>query len=196
MMLAQIVFFLFNSVTGFFMLTLLMRFYLQAARVPFNHPLAQFVVSMTNFAVLPLRRVVPSIHGYDTATLLLACITAGIVEVVQVLLMNVPFDLLAPRSLLVLALLSGLYVLKMSVYLLLGVVLMLAILSWVNPLNPLSPLLQVLARPFLAPLQRRVPPVSGFDLSPLLLLLGLQVILIVLDGLAVELQRQLVVVIS
>ena len=47
-------------------------FYLQVARAPFKHPLAQFTVTLTNFAVIPIRRLVSSVRGYDSATLLLA----------------------------------------------------------------------------------------------------------------------------
>jgi uncharacterized protein YggT (Ycf19 family) len=61
--------FLIKTIADLFVLVLLLRFYLQVARAPFKHPLCQFVMAATNFAVLPLRKLVPSIHGYDSATL-------------------------------------------------------------------------------------------------------------------------------
>ena len=67
--------FLVGTLANFFTLVLLLRFYFQLARVPFNHPLAQFTVALTNFVVLPTRRFVPSIGGWDTSTLVLAWLT-------------------------------------------------------------------------------------------------------------------------
>ena len=54
-----------------------------------------------------------------------------------------------------------------------------AILSWVNPYSPIGPLLSSLTQPFLRPLQRRVPMVANVDLSPLVLIIVLQLILMV-----------------
>jgi len=64
--------FLIKTIADLFVLVLLLRFYLQVARAPFKHPLCQFVMAATNFAVLPLRKLVPSLRGYDSATMLLA----------------------------------------------------------------------------------------------------------------------------
>ncbi len=75
-MLLETLRFLFKTVSDLFVLVVLLRFYLQLVRAPFQHPLAQFVVSLTNFAVLPLRRWVPSIKHYDSATLLLALLVS------------------------------------------------------------------------------------------------------------------------
>ena len=70
--------------------------------------------------------------------------------------------------------------LRFSVYILIGVVLISAVLSWVNPHAPLAPLFNNLARPFLRPFQRLIPPIAHVDLSPLILLLALQIALMVL----------------
>ncbi len=51
-----------------------------------------------------------------------------------------------------------------------------AIVSWVNPHAPFAPALGMLLRPLLAPIQRILPPVGGFDLSPLVLLLAVYVL--------------------
>jgi YggT family protein len=69
---------------------------------------------------------------------------------------------------------------RLFVYLLIGVVLIAAVMSWVNPATPYAPLFNGLARPLLRPIQRVVPPVANFDLSPLVLLLLLQMVLLLL----------------
>ncbi|HEY4752899.1 MAG TPA: YggT family protein, partial [Candidatus Limnocylindrales bacterium] len=63
------------------------------------------------------------------------------------------------------------------VYVILGATLGLVVLSWVNPYAPLAPVFNAVAQPFLRPFQRLVPPIAGIDLSPLFLLLALQLAL-------------------
>jgi YggT family protein len=52
------------------------------------------------------------------------------------------------------------------------------ILSWTNPHSPFSAIFDAMARPFLRPIRRFVPPIANFDLSPLVLVVVLQVLLI------------------
>jgi YggT family protein len=52
------------------------------------------------------------------------------------------------------------------------------VLSWVNPYSPVAPIVDAMTRPFLRPLRRFVPPLANVDLSPLVLLILLQVLLI------------------
>jgi YggT family protein len=73
---------------------------------------------------------------------------------------------------------------RWSLYALMGLVLLQAVLSWVNPDAPLAPAVDQLTRPFLAPIRKVVPLVGGFDLSPLVLFLVIQVLLAVVDPIA------------
>ena len=65
---------------------------------------------------------------------------------------------------------------KVGLYLLMGVVLMSAIFSWVNPYAPLAGVVNAMAEPFLRPFRRFIPPIGGVDLSPIALLLLLQLL--------------------
>ncbi len=166
--------FLIKTIADLFVLVLLLRFYLQVARAPFKHPLCQFVMAATNFAVLPLRKLLPSLRGYDSATMLLAWLVSMVSSVI-ILALNPMYTLAAPETWLALSLLAVLDVFKQSLTLLMGAVIVQAVLSWVNPYNPLSPVLDALTRPFLRPFRRAT--VGGVDLSPLILFLIIQVIL-------------------
>jgi len=166
--------FLIKTIADLFVLVLLLRFYLQVARAPFKHPLCQFVMAATNFAVLPLRKLVPSLRGYDSATILLAWLVS-LVSSVIILALNPMYTLAAPETWIALSLLAFLDVFKQSLTLLMGAVIVQAVLSWVSPYNPLAPVLDVLTRPFLRPFRRAT--VGGVDLSPLILFLIIQVIL-------------------
>jgi YggT family protein len=70
------------------------------------------------------------------------------------------------------------------VYMIMGIVLISAVFSWVNPHAPLAPLFFSLSEPFLRPFRRIIPPIANVDLSPLVLLLVLQVLLMFIGQLA------------
>lgn len=167
--------FLIHTLSGLFVLVLLLRFYLQVARAPFKHPLCQFVMAATNFAVLPLRKLVPAMRGYDSATMLLAWLVSLLANVLVTLLSSVPEVFTFPQVWVALSLLSLLEVFKQSLTLLMGSVIVQAVLSWVSPYNPLMPVLDALTRPFLRPFRKAT--IGGVDLSPLVLFLIIQVIL-------------------
>ena len=173
----QALLYVLETVFGLFALAALTRFYAQAFRAPFRNPVANFVVALTDFAVKPLRRIIPGALGLDVASLVVAWLT-------QVLLLIAVYALVAPKVLAfggfwpVVALLAMVKVLKLSIYLLMGVVIIVALMSWLNPYHPIRPFFDALSRPFLRPLQRVIPLVGGVDLSTLVLLLILQVELI------------------
>lgn len=179
-MLNQAFAFLVDSVFTLFLMALLARFWMQTLRAPFSNPIGQFVVAITDFAVRPVRRLVPGWRGYDLATLLLAFVTAFILLVL--------LNLVSPRGVgmtggpvvpLAFAWLAAIHLVRLTLYLLIGAVLVQAILSWVAPYGPLAPLLNTITRPVLRPVQRRLPMVGGVDLSPLVVLLACQLLLMV-----------------
>ena len=73
--------------------------------------------------------------------------------------------------------LAAIKILKLSIYILMVAVIVQAILSWVNPYSPVAPLLNSLTQPLLRPLQKRIPTLANVDLSPLVLIIALQLIL-------------------
>jgi len=173
-MLLQTLQFLLHTIGGLLSLVLLMRFYLQLARAPHKHPLTQFVMAVTNFAVLRLRRVVPSWHGYDSASLLAALLVTLLVTSLSLAIGLMPYDFAHPQTWLGLVLLSLLELFRQSLNLLAGAIIVQAILSWVSPYNAISPILDALTRPYLKPF--RAANVGGVDLSPLIVLLIIQVV--------------------
>ena len=173
-MLLDMLRFLLGTVSHFFTLILLLRFYLQVARAPFKHPLAQFTVTLTNFAVIPIRRLVPSMRGYDSATLLLAWLVTLASTLILLWLSPFPYNFASPQGWVLLMVLATLKVFVLSIYLLMGALVVQAILSWVNPYNPLAPILDTLTRPYLRPFERL--RLGQVDLGPLVLLLLLQML--------------------
>lgn len=175
-MLTQTLIYVLETLVDLFVLAVLTRFYAQLLRASFRNPLAQFIVALTDWAIKPLRRMVPALMGLDTASFLLAWVAQIALWTVVLALL----DLVSSSEPLFWPLLAGyalVKVLKLSLYLLMGVVVFEAVLSWVAPFHPMRPFFDALGRPFLRPLRRIVPLVGGVDLSPLILLIVLQVVL-------------------
>ncbi len=182
-MLANILLLVINAAGGFLTLMLLARFAMQWQRVSFRNQIGQFVVSTTDWLVRPLRRFVPGLFGLDMASLLPAWVLQVLLVLFELSLRGAAFSGNAGAVLLGLLGVGLLELMQMMIYLVFAVVLVSAVLSWVSPHAPAAPLLQALADPFLRPFRRVLPTIANIDLSPLVLLLVLQIVLMVLGGL-------------
>jgi YggT family protein len=179
-MLTQAGLFLLDALIGFFTVVLLLRFYMQAFRVSFANQLGAFVVQLTDWLVKPLRRVLPGLFGFDLASLLPAYLLQ-LLLLFAVFSLRGGFAMLEPERALVPIFWQGaLATLRISIYLLIGALILQAVLSWVNPYSSLSRPVAQLTHPFLDPIRRLVPPIANIDLSPLIAILLAQLVLIFL----------------
>ena len=176
-MLSDTLIFLIHAVGGFFASVLLLRFWMQWCRAATRNPLTEFVQSLTNFAVLPTRRVIPGLWGLDLATLVLALLVL-VIEMLLIVLVRgaLPTSGAAVGVILIMALLM---LVRMAIYIAMGLIILQVILSWVNPSSPFAPMVSALTRPLLRSIQRIVPPIGMVDLSSLIALLLLQLVLAV-----------------
>lgn len=176
-MLANALIFVAQVAFGLLTLALLLRFYLQWVRAPYRNPLADFVNALTDFMVRPARRIVPGLWGLDLPTLLLAWLMQLLELLVVLQVRGYRFGAEVGLAIIGIALLAVLAVIKMLIYIVLAATLLQALLSWINPGSPVAPLLDAMTRPFLRLFRRRIPPVGNIDLSPLLLLVICQLLL-------------------
>ncbi len=178
--LTQAVLLIIDSVAGFFSIVLLLRFFMQVFRAPFNNQFGSFVVKLTNWAVLPLRRVLPPFFGLDSASLVAAYLLQALVLATVVLLHTGP-GALEPASTVILILSRSLLAtLRLCVYLFIGLLIVQAAISWFSPQSPLYRPIYQMTYPLLQPLRRIIPPVSGIDLTPLIAILLAQIVLLLL----------------
>jgi YggT family protein len=177
-MFGQIAELLIRTAFGLIIYPALARFFMQAFRAPFRNPVGQFVMALTDWAVLPLRRVVPTFRGYDLPSLVLAWI--GIFVEGAVLLSLAGGGLATGGTALLLD--SILELVRNSLHLALFVVIVQVILSWVSPYSPLAPVFDALTRPLYGIFRRFIPPIGNIDLSPLFVVLLIQILLIALDS--------------
>jgi YggT family protein len=161
--------FLVQTLFGFYILAVMLRFLLQCVRADFYNPLVQFLVRITNPPLLPLRRIVPGYKGLDLASVVLALA----LQLVEVLLITLLLERSASVGGLLLLTVAELFKLLINIYLW-GLVIQ-AVLSWFNPdpYHPAARLLAQLTAPLLRPARRLLPPISGVDLSPMLVIVAL-----------------------
>ncbi len=177
-MLADTLRFFIQTIGGLFAVAVLLRFLMQVMRVPFYNSFAQFIVRITDFAVRPMRRVIPGWGGYDWASLLLAWLMEVLVAAALLWVRDFPFSLAGAGVWPALLGVGVLELVKLTLYLIMGLTLLRAVLSWMNPYSPLAPVIYPLTEPLLAPF-RRMLPASQFDFSPMVLLILCQFLLVV-----------------
>ncbi len=169
---------LISFVFGLFILAVLLRFLLQLVRANFYNPVAQFLVTVTNPMLKPLRRIIPGLWGIDMASVVLLLA----LQALEILILN----LLAghtPQPL-ALAVATIVELIRFTVYVFIIAITIRIILSWINPdtyyyggQNPVTSILTSLTEPLMRPARRLIPPISGFDISPMIVFLVLAIIL-------------------
>ncbi len=177
-MLQQILSFLVDTAAAFFVYLLLARFHFQWMAVPFRNQIGEFVVVATNWIVRPARRIIPPLGALDLGTAVAAWLLQAISLYTLFALRGGDLGSAPGAALALLAAVALVDLIRLSVYMLVFAVIVQAILSWVAPHAATNPVLDAVTRTFLRPLRRLVPPIANIDLSPLVLLILLQVLLI------------------
>lgn len=171
--------FIVDTLFTLYILALMIRLFLQWVRADFYNPIAQFLLTITQPVLRPLRRFFPPIGITDTASLFLLVALAMLkLTIISGVVGSIP-----PFSLLFLASLGDLVSLGFNIFKF--AIIIQVILSWVAPgtYNPGTTLLYDLTEPILRPARNLLPPIGGLDLSPLIALVGLQVVSMLVEPL-------------
>ncbi len=150
-----------------------LRIIMQWAKWEYHNPLVQFIIRVTQAPVKQLRTFIPPLGKWDTATIVLLFLLAA----AKLLLIGLfqPFSVSPAGFVLILsAEIFSLFITLFSASIIIQ-----AILSWVGPTNSYNPVVPLISRmnaPLLKPIRKAVPLVGGIDLSPLIALLGLQIL--------------------
>ncbi|MDD2547393.1 MAG: YggT family protein, partial [Burkholderiaceae bacterium] len=146
-------------------------------RIPFANPVGQLVFALTDWLVMPLRRVIPPTGRWDLSSLAAALV----LQLLQYFLLWLALGAGAAWAWLPWLALFGLVRVAMSGVI--GLLLMFTVLSWVQTRSPLAQVMERLCEPVLRPFRRIIPLVGGVDLAPLAALVALQVAMMVLGHL-------------
>jgi YggT family protein len=162
-----------DTISSLYLMIILMRFILQLSRADFYNPISQFIVKATNPLLIPLRRIIPSMGGIDTASIALAILFQALVLVLKMLVVSGgvanPVFLMALSLVMVLDVLLKIYFWALIIMI---------VGSWVAPGsgNPALVLINQIVEPLMKPFRKMLPDMGGLDLSPILVVVlkGLQ----------------------
>ena len=175
-MIVQAIAFVVDAIASLFILAALLRFWMQALRAPSRNPIAYFSMALTDFAVKPLRKVVPGVFKLDLASLVAALLFEFVLQVILWMLAGgSPVE--NPAALSVVLFFAFVKLIRLTIYIFMGAIIIQAVLSWVSPCHPVAPFFDALARPLLKPVQKAIPPIGGVDITPVFILIFLQLIL-------------------
>ncbi len=156
-----------------YMVVVALRLVMQWANWEYHNPLVQFIIKATQAPVKFLRQFIPAIGRWDTATIVLLIV----VTLLKLLIVGLIVGALPAGLMWIRLLAADLFSLFISIFTV--SIIIEVILSWVTPMgsyNPVAPLVQRMNAPLLRPVRNLIPSLGGIDLSPLFVLLGLQVL--------------------
>lgn len=162
-----------STLFGLYIIIVLLRFLLQLVRADFYNPLSQFIVKATTPILKPLRRIIPGLFGIDIASVLLAYFLQYIENLLLFAVKGIPVN---PVILLWYSIGS---LLTLVLYIYFFAILVQVIISWVSPgtYNPATALIHHITEPVMRPARKILPPFSGFDLSPILVFVILNLLI-------------------
>jgi YggT family protein len=146
---------------NFCMFILVIRLLLAWVQADYYHPATQLIVRSTNFIIKPLRNLIPNYRTFETASFIAIIIISLIKNFIFFYLV---YNLPNIFGLIMAALSDCLNVLLDTFF---YAILLQAVLSWLQPNTPANAVLYKITAPIMRPLQRFIPPMGGFDISPM-----------------------------
>ena len=183
-MVANILHLIVYSLMSLFLVIVILRFLLQVVRADFYNPVSQAIVKVTMPLLKPLRKIIPGVLGIDMASVVLIILVQLVASMILAVvvgeseLLGNPLILIAWGFVGTLTIVSSIFFWCMIISI---------IGSFVAPFshNPLLVLANQIINPLAAPIRKLIPPLGGvLDVSPIFILIILQVINIVLERLA------------
>jgi len=156
--------FLIQTFFGIYFILIMVRFLMQVSKVDYYNPLCQGIIKITNPAIKPLSKLIPTVRGIDFATL-----TAGfLVEMILiVLVMWLKYDLLI-YPIYIAWVLVIMFSVILKIYFFALIIMVIA--SWIAPYSthPAMTLIHQLTEPLCMPARKLLPPMGGIDFSIIL----------------------------
>ena len=179
--LSQALVFLIQSLGSLYLIIVVLRFLLQLMKADFYNPISQFAVKLTHPLLKPMRRALPAIGPVDTAGVVLALLVQTILIQLSAILYGVGMVGIFP-----VLLWGAIGLVNLTLKFYFFGLLVVIVLSWISPYNrhPAILLLHQLIDPVMAPFRRLLPSMGGMDFSPILMLIVIQMLQILINGMA------------
>ena len=162
--------FIISTLMQLYLFVMLLRFWLPWLRADFRNPIAQGILRLTSPLVIPVRRVIPPVGPFDTATVIVAFALQYLLVLVVLAISGLSAGIapIALTSLIDLVLLSlRLFTFAIFIHI---------ILSWIasGTYNPATAFISMLVEPVLRPFRTVIKPIGGLDISPIFAIILLQ----------------------
>ncbi|HET7315104.1 YggT family protein [Salinisphaera sp.] len=166
--------FLVDTVLSLYIIVVLLRVILQLVHADFMNPVSQFVWQTTRMPVNVLRHAIPRWRNWDVPALVFGLILSYI-------LIQIDLALGAPGfgpQLLPSVAWAILKMITLACDLYFFTILIQALLSWISPnrYTPATAILFTINEPLLRPVRGVIPTIGGLDLSPLVVIIALEVV--------------------
>lgn len=165
--------FVVQTLVSLYLVIVLLRFVLQLVKANFYNPLSQFAVRATQPLLKPIRRIIPSVFGLDTSSLILSIVIQALL---MAFVLMVTYGTFGDLPHLLMWAIIGVTSLFLKIFWVAMIVMV--IVSWIAPgsHNPAAELAYQISEPVLAPFRKLVPNLGGMDISPIFAFLAIQVI--------------------
>lgn len=173
----QVLVFLIETFFSLMLYVFLLRLMMQWARANFRNPIAESIVRLSNWLIMPLRRALPPIGRLDTASI----VAAYAVALVQIAALSAVLVGSLPDALSWLAA-AAIELVRSGLWLYFWAIFIHALSSMIAPgvRSPLQDLLEAICEPILGRIRSAVPSIAGLDLSPMWAGIIIQVLLILI----------------
>ncbi|MEN1726904.1 MAG: YggT family protein [Pseudomonadota bacterium] len=168
--------FLIETLTGIVLTIVILRILLEAVRADWYNPICQGLIKITDPLVKPLGKLIPRAGAINVA----AIVVLFVIQLIGLIVLFLINGFMPDALTLIVVSIRRLVRQLLVIYLIM--IIAVVIISWVgqNARHPIIPLLFKLTDPILLPIRRVLPDLGGFDLSPLIALIGIQFLIILL----------------
>ena len=170
---------IFSTVTGIYLLAVLLRFLLQVAKADFYNPVSQAVIKITDPMIRALRTVIPGYKGIDVSSLVLAFVIEAVAICTLIILYGENISNIGYTNIVTWAFAGVLLIIiKIYYYAILASIIMSFVMMFSGSTNPHPLLLLVwqLTEPVMAPVRKMIPSMGGLDFSPIFIFIAIQII--------------------
>ena len=170
---------IFSTVTGIYLLAVLLRFLLQVAKADFYNPVSQAVTKITDPMVRILRTVIPGYKGIDFSSLVLAFVVEAVAICTLIILYGESISNIGYTNIVTWAFAGVLlFIIQIYYYAILASIIMSFVMMFSGSTNPHPLLLLVwqLTEPIMGPVRKIIPSMGGLDFSPIFIFIAIQII--------------------
>lgn len=171
-----------QTIGSLFIVLVLLRLFLELGRADYFNPVSQAIQKITQPFTAPLRRVIPSIKSFDTASAVLAIIVCFIVAYATAALNGYTVPVL---SVIIWSIVATIILALKILY---WVVIAMVILSWFPFLhnNPVVAVIMQIGDAAIAPFRKVIPPIGMIDISAIFAFLLIHILEMVMYHVAIQ----------